>query len=155
MQETPVLSLGQEDPLEKEMATHSRILAWRIPWTEEPGGPQFMGSQRVGHDWLTKHFHFFFHIPGKMFSTLQAYVTYFKSHKNLHEESLIILIRPMDCIPPGSSVHEILQTRILAWVAISFSRGSSQPGARTQVSRIAGRRFINSHQGNSQRKLPL
>ena len=45
-----VQSLGQEDPLEKEMATHSSILAWRIPWTEEPGGLQFMRSQRVGLD---------------------------------------------------------------------------------------------------------
>ena len=45
-----VRSLGQEDPLEKEIATHSSILVWRIPWTEEPSGLQFMGSQRVGHD---------------------------------------------------------------------------------------------------------
>ena len=43
-------SISREDPLEKEMATHSSILAWRIPWTEEPGGLQSMGSQRVGHD---------------------------------------------------------------------------------------------------------
>ena len=50
MHETWVRSLSQEDPLEKGMATHSSILAWRIPWTEEPGGMQFMGSQRVGHD---------------------------------------------------------------------------------------------------------
>ena len=50
MQETCVQSLGWEDALEKEMATHSRILAWRIPWTEEPGGVQSMGSQGVGHD---------------------------------------------------------------------------------------------------------
>ena len=50
MWETLVQSLGGEDPLEKEMATHSRILAWRIPWTEEPGGLQSMGSQRVGLD---------------------------------------------------------------------------------------------------------
>ena len=50
MQETQVLSLGGEDPLEEEMATHSSILAWRIPWTEEPGGLQFLGSQRVGHN---------------------------------------------------------------------------------------------------------
>ena len=50
MQETQVQSLGQEDPLEKEMATHSSILALRIPWTEEPGGPQSMGLQRVRHD---------------------------------------------------------------------------------------------------------
>ena len=48
--ETRVRSLGREDPLEKEMATHSSILAWRIPWTEEPGGLQSTGSQRVGHD---------------------------------------------------------------------------------------------------------
>ena len=47
MQETRVQFLGWEDPLEKEMATHSSTLAWKIPWTEEPGGPQSMGSQRV------------------------------------------------------------------------------------------------------------
>ena len=50
MQETQVRSLGQEDPLEKEMATHSSILAWRIPWMEELGRLQSMGSQRVRHD---------------------------------------------------------------------------------------------------------
>ena len=50
VQETRVRSLGWEDPLEKEMATHSSILAWKISWTEEPGGLQSMGSQRVGHD---------------------------------------------------------------------------------------------------------
>ena len=50
MQETWVRSLGREDPLEKEMATHSSTLAWRIPWTEEPGGLQSMGWQRVRHD---------------------------------------------------------------------------------------------------------
>ena len=49
-QETGVRSLNQEDPLEGEMATHCSILAWRIPWTEEPGGLQSIGSQRVGHD---------------------------------------------------------------------------------------------------------
>ena len=53
MQETWVRYLCQEDPLEKEIAAHSIILAWRIPWTEEPGGLQSMGSQRVGHDWAT------------------------------------------------------------------------------------------------------
>ena len=50
MQETQVLSLVREDPLEEGMTTHSSILAWRIPWTEEPGGLQSMGSQGVGHD---------------------------------------------------------------------------------------------------------
>ena len=50
MQETQVLALSQKDPLEEEMATHSSILAWEIPWTEKPDGLQSMGSQRVGHD---------------------------------------------------------------------------------------------------------
>ena len=50
VQETRVRSLGWEDPLEKGMATHSSILAWRIPWTEEPGRLQFMGSERVRYD---------------------------------------------------------------------------------------------------------
>ena len=53
MWETRVWSLGREDPLKKEKATHSSILAWGIPWTEESGGLQSMGSQRVGHDWVT------------------------------------------------------------------------------------------------------
>ena len=50
MRETPVQSLGRKDSLEKEMATHSSTLAWKIPWTKEPGRLQSMGSQRVGHD---------------------------------------------------------------------------------------------------------
>ena len=54
MQETRAWSLGQEDPLEKEMSTHSRTLAWKIPWTEEPGRLQSMGPQRVRHDWATE-----------------------------------------------------------------------------------------------------
>ena len=53
MWETQVQSLGQEDPLEKEMTTHSSTLVWKIPWTEDPGRLQFMGSQRVGHDSVT------------------------------------------------------------------------------------------------------
>ena len=54
MQETPVRFLGWEDPLKEEMATHSSILAWRIPWTEEPGSLQSMGSTRVGYDLATQ-----------------------------------------------------------------------------------------------------
>ena len=57
MWETWVRSLGWEDALEEDTATHSSILAWRIPWTEEPSGLQFMGLQRVGHDWATKYTH--------------------------------------------------------------------------------------------------
>ena len=58
MQETQVQSLSQEDALEKGMATHSSILAWRIPWTEEPGGLQSMELKRVGYDWVTNTFTF-------------------------------------------------------------------------------------------------
>ena len=62
MQETQVQSLGQEDSLEKGMATHSSILDWRIPWTEEPGRLQSMGLQRVGHDWaINTHTHTHIH----------------------------------------------------------------------------------------------
>ena len=65
MQGTQVWSLRQEYPLEKEMATHSSILVWRIPWTEEPGKLQSMGSQRVRHDWMTDTYiyvHIYMHI---------------------------------------------------------------------------------------------
>ena len=58
MRETRVWSLGKENPLEKGMATHSSILAWEIPRTEEPGGLQSMGLQRVGHNWVTNTFFF-------------------------------------------------------------------------------------------------
>ena len=57
MQEMCVRSLGQKDSLEEGMATHSDILHWRIPWTEESGGLQSMGSQRIRHDWVTEHTH--------------------------------------------------------------------------------------------------
>ena len=55
IQETQIPSLGGKDPLEKKMAIHSSILAWEIPWTEEPGSLQSMGSQRGGHDWAHTH----------------------------------------------------------------------------------------------------
>ena len=55
MQEMQIPSLSREDSLEEEMATHSSILTWKIPWTEEPGGLQAMGSQRGSHDWATEH----------------------------------------------------------------------------------------------------
>ena len=66
MRETRVRSLGREDPVEKEMATHSSTLAWKIPWTEKPGRLQSMGLQRVGHDWVTSHTH----TPLKMISEI-------------------------------------------------------------------------------------
>ena len=62
MQETQVRSLSGKDLLEEEMENHSSILAWEIPWTEEPGGLQSMGSQRGRHDWMTEHSHMHPHI---------------------------------------------------------------------------------------------
>ena len=63
MRETRVWFLGREDPLEKEMAIHSSTLAWKIPWMEEPGRLQSMGSQRVGHDWATSFSHGYLGLP--------------------------------------------------------------------------------------------
>ena len=70
IQETLVQSLGQEDPLEKGMATHSSILAWRIPWTEEHSGLQSMGLQRIRHDWVTNIFTFWSWFWGDMSSSV-------------------------------------------------------------------------------------
>ena len=67
-------------------------------------------------------------------------------------QSCLDLCNPMDCSPPGSSVHEILQARIPEWVAISFSRGSSQPRDQTRVSRVAGRLF--TIRGKATREAP-
>ena len=80
-QETWVQSLGREDPLEQKMATHTSILAWRIPWTEKPGGLQSMGSQRVRHDWATNIF--------TLWSFMEIQFTYqiihsLKIHNSLH-----------------------------------------------------------------------
>ena len=71
--ETQVPSLGQEDPLEKGMATHSSILAWRIPWTEEPGRLKSIGWQRAGHDWVTNAFTF--NKQGRIPNSLCSYST--------------------------------------------------------------------------------
>ena len=67
MRETWVQSLGQEDLLEKEMATHCRILAWKIPWTEDPGRLQSMGSQRVGHNFVYNPLYSFVYYPLQIF----------------------------------------------------------------------------------------
>ena len=109
--------------MEKEMATHSSTLAWKIQWMEEPGRLQSMGSQRVRHDWATS-----------LSFTLLSYIwhTYQKANvKKLdvlsHFSRVRLFVTPMGCNQPGSSDYGILQARILEWVAISFSMGSSQP----------------------------
>ena len=129
MQETWVQSLGQEDPWEKGMATHSSILAWRILWTEEPGRLQFMGLQRVRHNWATfTSLHFRYHQPtltiiNPFFFQLkyvpfysEANPKYIISSVNISccccyliAKSCSILCNPMDCSLPASSVHGISQ----------------------------------------------
>ena len=82
IQKTWVQSLGGENPLEKEMATHSSILAWRISWTEEPGGLQSMGSKRVGHDWATNtHFNLIYKLE-RIYSFIPQVFKHFLSAKH-------------------------------------------------------------------------
>ena len=116
MQETQVPSLGGEDPLEKGMATHSSILAWRIPWTEEPRGLQSMGSQRIPQDRATNTFTVFTTSATWGPCLAHAAATTAKSL-----QSCPTLYDPIDGSPPGSPVPGIPQARTLEWVAISFS----------------------------------
>ena len=117
MQETWVRYLGQDYPLEKEMATHFSILAWRIPWTEEPGRLQSMGSQRVGHNWVTSLF----------FPRRNCLKVFYMYSCCLVAKSCLTLGNPMNCSPPGFSVDGISQERILEWIAVSFSGDLPNP----------------------------
>ena len=178
-------SLGQEGPLEEEMATHCSILAWEIPWTEKPGGLQSMELQNVTQDLATKppqqedsyrelsslfdgdstcpHIihpsHGFlaltclyskFWIPSsalcpqlihQAFLWIWVYGTPPSLILNLKVKVLVAqlcptLCGPMDCSPPGFSVHGISQARLLEWVVISSSGVSSQSRDQTPISCI-------------------
>ena len=104
-QEMWVWSLDQEGHLEENMATHSSILTWVMPWTEEPGRLQSIGSQRVRHNWSD--------LAWKHSVILAATAKSLQSRPTLCD--------PIDGSPPGSPVPGILQARTLEWVAISFS----------------------------------
>ena len=157
MQETGVRSLGQEDLLEKEMATLSSIIVWEILWTEESGRIQFTGSPRVRHDlaaeqqqysslnypfiiYLSIHssiIHPF--IPKYLLASIisvktEVALTQWNDCLYMHAQSCLTLWDPTDGSPPGSSVHEILRARILEWVAMSSSRGSPWARDWTHVS---------------------
>ena len=127
MQETHktwVQSLGQEDPQEKEMAIHCSILAWKIAWMEETGWLQSKGSQRVGHDWVTKH-----STRSTLYNICACMcVLCCFGHVWLFATPWTV------CSLPGCSVHGILQARILEWTAMPSSRGSSWPRDRIHVS---------------------
>ena len=96
MWETWVQSLGWEDPMEESMASHSSILAWRIPWTEEPGGLQLLGLQRVRHDWMTVE-----HTP----PSICIYLIYF-----INQALLLLLLsrfsRVWLCATPETAAHQ-------------------------------------------------
>ena len=81
MQETQFPFLGREDTLEEEMATHSCILAWVIPWTEEPGGLQSMGSQRVGHNWACMHISLI-SLKGVQYCVIKLIIVVFYYHRS-------------------------------------------------------------------------
>ena len=166
-----VWSLGWEDPLEKGMAKHSSILARTIPWTEEPGRLQSMGSQRVRHDWATEQEKV--QKPqregkrvrrdwrdevcqGAQQGTLRS-----RTRRRIWDEMLRKLLccsmrseSESDSVVSHSlrphSVHGILQARIVEWVSFPFSRGTSQPREWTQISHIAGRFFTNWAIGEAQ-----
>ena len=115
MQETWVQSLGQVDPLEKEMATHSSILAWEIPWAEEPGGLRSRESQRVGNNWATKP-------PPALVRYLDGRFQLFQRQNFWQStswefprsdsvaQSCLTLCNPMNCSTPGLPVyHQLLE----------------------------------------------
>ena len=139
--------------LEKEMATHSTVLAWRIPGTGEPGGLPSMGSHKVGHNWSDLAAVSVAEPQGKPKNTrvdnlslLQRIFPIQESNQGLlHCRWILYQLSYQGslCDPMDYTVHGILLVRILEWVAFSFSRGSSQPRDRTQVSCIAGRFFTS------------
>ena len=140
MQETQVQSLDQEDLLEKEMATHSSILAWRIPWTEGPGRLWSVGQAMVCGDMTEQLILLLYNMYNlKLYAKSYVYV-YIELFSHVQ-----LFWGPMDCSPPGSSVHGILHARTLEWVAIPFSRGSSWSRDWTWVSCTAGRFFRLSY----------
>ena len=127
MQETRVRSLGCEDPLEKEMATHSSILAWRIPRTEEPGGATVHEVTRVRHKLTSKPPPLnqgFQHLGSSGITSwlillLEKCCAYMIRHSLVSDFTTVAHQAPLS--------HGILQARILGWVTVHFSRGSSWP----------------------------
>ena len=122
MQKTRVQSLGWEDLLEKGMATHSSIRAWRITWTEEPGGPQSMGWQRLGHDWATSP------VPSPSCMSLQALPVSFVLPEC--PSVLGILSQAVSRCPgeaSGSGRVPNTRTEGFPWVFLSWACGQRPP----------------------------
>ena len=137
------------------MAIHSSILAWRIPWTEEPGGATVHGvakSQTRLRD-LAQHSTLYFiqyvydvsvtciaYVYTQKYTPHQTYIFYYVLLMSVHaqpfQSCLTTLCHPVDCSLPGSSGHGILQARMLEWAAVPSSRGSSRPREWTHVSHV-------------------
>ena len=156
MRETRVQSLGWEDLLEKEMATHSSILAWEIPWMEDPGRLQSMGSQRVRHDWATS-LHFIRSRPWYKGSPLERFCTPFLPRKESESVSHSVT---SDSLQPGSSLQEVRQAPLSMEFSrqeyqspepVPFSREFSRLRDRTWVSCIAGDSLPSEPPGKDQR----
>ena len=151
MQESQVWFLGWEDALEKEMATHSSLLTWEIPWTEGPGGLQSMRLQRVRHDWEKNHLSI---ISLSIYqpSILLALFVW----RTMTDTLLLLLLscfsRIWLCVTPWTVAHQApmfmgFPRQELEWVAISFSRASSWSRDQTRISCIAGRFFTTEPPG--------
>ena len=153
MQETWVGSLGQEDPLEEEMATHSSILAWEIPWTEETGRLQSMGSQRVRNDWATESESKSRSVVSNSLGPHGLYSPWNSPGQNTEVGSLSLLqgIFPTQGSNPGFPhcrwiLYQLSHKgspRILEWVAYPFSSRSPWPRNQTGISCTAGGFFTN------------
>ena len=117
VQETQIWSLGQKDPLEKEMATHSSILAWRIPRTEKPGRLQSTGSQRVGHGWANNTFFVLIYLP-----SIQVLCLYLNAMQRQNIFKLKAKIIPLE----GASLAEQLVMNLSAMQENPMDRGAWQ-----------------------------
>ena len=104
MRETWVWSLSWEDPLGEGMATHFSILSWRIPWTEEPGGPQSLGSQRVRHDWATKHSPVWINLPDFLVMYFEVFLPLWTSDRGL---DFLQIYQKKGISGPARSLHRV------------------------------------------------
>ena len=151
VQETQVRSLDREDPLEKGVATHSSILAWRIPWTEEPGVLQSMGSQRVGYDWTVLKTIKMKVIRPPMTSFKMTVRAYYAISTSVYKISCILLVQwvgesvPLErCLPsqPASKIKQTFFSINLAF-SLAFQLWAVGPPLSVKVVTIQGSDFWN------------
>ena len=130
MRETWVQSLGREDPLEKEMATHSSILVWKIPWAEEPGRLQSMVSQRDGQDWATEEQHYFLGIINHTFNRPQysVNVTFICTRKSqTHITCFITITVLLQLSEIELTIFRRSAYTVVGWQVLSEAWGEKMP----------------------------